>query len=132
MNRLYALLVCGMCSGAHAQLVDLDQATKPAIAPAPALKIDMTVAKPEWVGQKGSTLRQTLTAWAAKAQWDFIWDQRLEEWDYNLVAKVTFHGDIEEAFSSFVGLYEFADIPLVLQKNREQRLFIVGKKGDSK
>lgn len=61
-----------------------------------------------WVGEEGSTLRESVEAWGKKAGWRVIWDKAAEDIDYSLLAQVRFQGSFDEAASAFIKLYEKA------------------------
>lgn len=67
-------------------------------ATVPVKKMDMDsptlTAQQEWQGEKGKTLRQTLTAWAAQAGASIVWSS---EYDYPLQTDVRIQGSYPDA-----------------------------------
>jgi type IV pili sensor histidine kinase/response regulator len=83
------------------------------------------IPQPVWIAQSGSTLREAITAWAAKAKWQVIWDTRT---DYPLMAGVQFSGTFEHATGQFINLYAGAQQPLLLGIQPQQRLIYISNK----
>lgn len=78
-----------------------------------------------WSAVKGSTLRQSMSAWASKASctsasaraagqmnWTLAWPS--SGLDYRIAAPLTFEGSIADAAKNAIRLYEHADEPLGL------------------
>ncbi|MCF5566763.1 pilus assembly protein PilL, partial [Pseudomonas sp. PA-3-11C] len=78
------------------------------VAPKPALAV-ATAPKPLaqiWTATTGSTLRQTVEAWAARAKWTLIW--KVDDLDYPIDAPLRFEGSFEEAIKEIFPLYDSA------------------------
>ncbi|OSN01330.1 PFGI-1 class ICE element type IV pilus protein PilL2 [Lonsdalea populi] len=82
-----------------------------------------------WRAEPGSTLKETLTGWAAKApcsnggSWVVIWPVAL---DYRIEAPLMFHGNFESVMVQVFDLYRKAEKPLFAEANRIQCLISVG------
>ncbi|EAR7914052.1 hypothetical protein E2B89_17275 [Salmonella enterica] len=108
----------------------------PAPAPAlatPARKLIGTPVKalpsgPEWKAAAGTTLQESLTAWAEKADcpngghWVVIWQAPV---DYRIEAPLTFRGSFESALDQVFDLYRPAEKRLYAEANRVQCLVSV-------
>ncbi|EAT8050346.1 TcpQ domain-containing protein [Salmonella enterica subsp. enterica serovar Kiambu] len=108
----------------------------PAPAPAlatPARKLLGTPVKalpsgPEWKAAAGTTLQESLTAWAEKADcpngghWVVIWQAPV---DYRIEAPLTFRGSFESALDQVFDLYRPAEKRLYAEANRVQCLVSV-------
>ncbi|ECQ3654451.1 hypothetical protein FY673_24040 [Salmonella enterica] len=108
----------------------------PASAPAlstPAPKLIGTPVKalpsgPEWKAAAGTTLQESLTAWAEKADcpngghWVVIWQAPV---DYRIEAPLTFRGSFESALDQVFDLYRPAEKRLYAEANRVQCLVSV-------
>ncbi|EJN7171395.1 toxin co-regulated pilus biosynthesis Q family protein [Escherichia coli] len=88
------------------------QATGPAPAPLPA---------PGWTAEKGATLRQTLTRWAAQVPctitghqpgqtWSVVWSASV---DYPIDAAFTLRGGWKDVLTQTFNLYSRANTPLM-------------------
>ena len=81
-----------------------------------------------WRAEPGSTLKETLTGWASKAQcsnggnWVVIWPVSL---DYRIDAPLVFHGNFESVMVQVFDLYRKAEKPLFAEANRIQCLISV-------
>jgi len=81
-----------------------------------------------WRAEPGSTLKETLTIWASKANcsnggnWVVIWPVTL---DYRIDAPLVFHGNFESVLVQVFGLYRKAEKPLFAEANRIQCLISV-------
>ena len=78
------------------------------VAPKPALAV-VTAPKPLaqiWTASTGSTLRQTVEAWAARAKWTLIW--KVDDLDYPIDAPLRFEGSFEDAIKEIFPLYDSA------------------------
>ncbi|EJF2227238.1 TcpQ domain-containing protein [Salmonella enterica] len=109
-----------------------------ASSPAPALstpapKLIGTPVKalpsgPEWKAAAGTTLQESLTAWAEKADcpngghWVVIWQAPV---DYRIEAPLTFRGSFESALDQVFDLYRPAEKRLYAEANRVQCLVSV-------
>ncbi|HCF1123917.1 TPA: TcpQ domain-containing protein, partial [Pseudomonas aeruginosa] len=76
--------------------------TPATVASAPPVKV-LTPAEPSrqlaqsWSAETGSTLRDTLEAWAKHARWTVRWEP--QDLNYPIEAPLTFHGSFEDAVS---------------------------------
>ncbi|WP_370620361.1 TcpQ domain-containing protein [Pantoea ananatis] len=81
-----------------------------------------------WRAEPGTTLKEALTAWAAKApcanggNWVLIWPVTL---DYRIDAPLVFHGNFESVLVQVFDLYRHAEKPLFAEANRIQCLVSV-------
>lgn len=86
---------------------------------------------PEWKAAVGSTLKESLTEWAGKADcaggghWVVIWQTST---DYPIDATLVFKGNFETALVQVFDLYKNADKPLFPEANRLQCLVSVTDK----
>ncbi|MBG6370717.1 TcpQ domain-containing protein, partial [Pseudomonas aeruginosa] len=60
-----------------------------------------------WSAETGSTLRDTLEAWAKRARWTVRWEP--QDLNYPIEAPLTFHGSFEDAVSELFPLYDAAE-----------------------
>ncbi|ECC9541527.1 hypothetical protein DTG28_17595 [Salmonella enterica subsp. salamae] len=108
-------------------------ATVPAAATKPLTGKPVTavVSGPEWKAVSGSTLQESLTEWAGKADcaggghWVVIWQTST---DYPIDAPLVFKGNFETALVQVFDLYKNADKPLFPEANRLQCLVSVTDK----
>ncbi|HBJ6316911.1 TPA: TcpQ domain-containing protein [Salmonella enterica subsp. diarizonae serovar 50:r:z] len=110
--------------------------TAPSPGPAlstPAPKLIGTPVKalpsgPQWKAAAGTTLKESLTAWAEKADcpngghWVVIWQSPV---DYRIEAPLTFRGSFESALDQVFELYRPAEKRLYAEANRVQCLVSV-------
>lgn len=81
-----------------------------------------------WRAEPGTTLKEALTAWAAKApcanggNWVLIWPVAL---DYRIDAPLVFHGNFESVLVQVFDLYRHAEKPLFAEASRIQCLVSV-------
>ncbi|HCE9699874.1 TPA: TcpQ domain-containing protein [Pseudomonas aeruginosa] len=100
----------------------------PAVASAPPVKV-LTPAEPSrqlaqsWSAETGSTLRDTLEAWAKRARWTVRWEPL--DLNYPIEAPLTFHGTFEDAVSELFPLYDAAERPFLVNASRPQSLIII-------
>ncbi|ENE8568012.1 TcpQ domain-containing protein [Salmonella enterica] len=86
---------------------------------------------PEWKAVSGSTLKESLTDWAGKADcasgghWVVIWQTST---DYRIDAPLVFKGNFETALVQVFDLYKKADKPLFAEASRLQCLVSVTDK----
>ncbi|EAA8752634.1 PFGI-1 class ICE element type IV pilus protein PilL2 [Salmonella enterica] len=86
---------------------------------------------PEWKAVSGSTLKESLTDWAGKADcasgghWVVIWQTST---DYRIDAPLVFKGNFESALVQVFDLYKKADKPLFAEASRLQCLVSVTDK----
>ncbi|WP_050570887.1 TcpQ domain-containing protein [Dickeya zeae] len=101
--------------------------------PAPAKPASALVAAaqtgPTWKAEVGSTLKETLTKWAAQAKcdtnggnWVVIWPVAV---DYRIDAPLSFHGNFESVLVQIFDLYRRAEKPLFAEASRMQCLVSV-------
>ncbi len=81
-------------------------------APAPLVAAKPVAAPPPrplpqvWTAETGSTLQETVEAWAKKANWQLIWSQR--DLDYPIQAPLRFEGSFQDAIRELFPLYDNA------------------------
>ncbi|HAF5680362.1 TPA: hypothetical protein G8N93_005019 [Salmonella enterica] len=105
----------------------------------PAPKLTGTPVKalpsgPEWKAAAGTTLKESLTAWAEKADcpnggnWVVIWQTPV---DYLIEAPLTFRGSFESALDQVFDLYRPAEKRLYAEAHRAQCLVsVAGRPAD--
>ncbi|EGE4942973.1 hypothetical protein B6F68_18740 [Salmonella enterica subsp. enterica serovar Muenchen] len=110
---------------------------KPATATAAVAKpltgtpVAVVASGPEWKAVAGSTLKESLTDWAGKADcasgghWVVIWQTST---DYRIDAPLVFKGNFESALVQVFDLYKKADKPLFAEASRLQCLVSVTDK----
>ncbi len=108
-------------------------------APVSAPKLTGTPVKalpsgPEWKAAAGTTLKESLTAWAEKADcpngghWVVIWQTPV---DYLIEAPLTFRGSFESALDQVFDLYRPAEKRLYAEAHRAQCLVsVAGRPAD--
>ncbi|HCE7691765.1 TPA: TcpQ domain-containing protein [Pseudomonas aeruginosa] len=102
--------------------------TPASVASAPPVKV-LTPAEPSrqlaqsWSAETGSTLRDTLEAWAKRARWTVRWEPL--DLNYPIEAPLTFHGSFEDAVSELFPLYDAAERPFLVNASRPQSLIII-------
>lgn len=118
----------------------LTPSSAPALSvPAPALKLTGTLVTAlqsgaEWKAAAGTTLKESLTAWAEKADcpnggnWVVIWQTPV---DYLIEAPLTFRGSFESALNQVFDLYRPAEKRLYAEAHRAQCLVsVTGRPAD--
>ncbi|MGF2655575.1 TcpQ domain-containing protein [Serratia marcescens] len=104
---------------------------KPLTATPVAAPVAAVPGGPEWRAAVGSTLKESLTEWAGKADcvggghWVVIWQSST---DYPIDAPLVFKGNFETALVQVFDLYKNADKPLFPEANRLQCLVSVTDK----
>ncbi|EBM3782883.1 hypothetical protein DY644_15690 [Salmonella enterica] len=110
---------------------------KPATATAAVAKpltgtpVTVVASGPEWKAVAGSTLKESLTDWAGKADcssgghWVVIWQTST---DYRIDAPLVFKGNFESALVQVFDLYKKADKPLFAEASHLQCLVSVTDK----
>lgn len=87
---------------------------------------------PVFVAKVGSTARESVESWAASAGWKATWRARTGDGkvvNYNITeADVRMQGQVDEVVSRFIHLYDDARLPLKVQINPEQKLFVISLK----
>ncbi|RPO34026.1 TcpQ domain-containing protein [Pseudomonas aeruginosa] len=102
--------------------------TPATVASAPPVKV-LTPAEPSrqlaqsWSAETGSTLRDTLEAWAKHARWTVRWEP--QDLNYPIEAPLTFHGSFEDAVSELFPLYDAAERSFLVNASRPQSLIII-------
>lgn len=102
--------------------------TPPTVPSAPPVKV-LTPTEPSrplaqaWSAETGSTLRDTLEAWAKRARWTVRWEP--QDLNYPIEAPLTFHGSFEDAVSELFPLYDAAERPFLVNASRPQSLIII-------
>ncbi|ECF7605463.1 TcpQ domain-containing protein [Salmonella enterica] len=93
--------------------------------------VTVVASGPEWKAVAGSTLKESLTDWAGKADcsggghWVVIWQTST---DYRIDAPLVFKGNFESALVQVFDLYKKADKPLFAEASRLQCLVSVTDK----
>lgn len=93
--------------------------------------VTVVASGPEWKAVAGSTLKESLTDWAGKADcsggghWVVIWQTST---DYRIDAPLVFKGNFESALVQVFDLYKKADKPLFAEAYRLQCLVSVTDK----
>ncbi|EDQ0843089.1 hypothetical protein CQW45_001979 [Salmonella enterica subsp. enterica serovar Braenderup str. CFSAN001755] len=93
--------------------------------------VTVVASGPEWKALAGSTLKESLTDWAGKADcsggghWVVIWQTST---DYRIDAPLVFKGNFESALVQVFDLYKKADKPLFAEASRLQCLVSVTDK----
>ncbi|WP_079916250.1 TcpQ domain-containing protein [Salmonella enterica] len=106
-------------------------ATVAAAKPLTGTPILAVASGPEWKATVGSTLKESLTEWADRADcssgghWVVIWQAST---DYPIDAPLVFKGNFESALVQVFDLYKKADKPLFPEANRLQCLVSVADK----
>jgi len=98
------------------------------VAPKPALAL-VTAPKPLaqiWTASTGSTLRQTVEAWAARAKWTLIW--KVDDLDYPIDAPLRFEGSFEEAIKEIFPLYDSAPRSFVVDGSPAQLVLYIAER----
>ncbi|MCO7620120.1 TcpQ domain-containing protein [Pseudomonas guariconensis] len=92
----------------------------PAPAPRPLPQV--------WTAETGSTLRQSVEAWAKKASptWTVIWSQ--EDLDYPIEARLRFEGSFQDAIKELFPLYDTAPRSFVVDGSDTQRVLHVDER----
>ncbi|EAR0811709.1 hypothetical protein EF931_11500 [Salmonella enterica] len=106
-------------------------ATVAVAKPLTGTPIPAVASGPEWKAIAGSTLKESLTDWASKADcangghWVVIWQTST---DYRIDAPLVFKGNFESALVQVFDLYKKADKPLFAEASRLQCLVSVADK----
>ncbi|EIS7703553.1 TcpQ domain-containing protein [Salmonella enterica] len=93
--------------------------------------VTVVASGPEWKAVAGSTLKESLTDWAGKADcsggghWVVIWQTST---DYRIDAPLVFKGNFESALVQVFDLYKKADKPLFAEASRLRCLVSVTDK----
>ncbi|EBX1373444.1 hypothetical protein DQ824_18990 [Salmonella enterica subsp. enterica serovar Newport] len=103
----------------------------PVATPLTGTPVTAVARGPEWKATAGSTLKESLTDWANKADcasgghWVVIWQTST---DYRIDAPLVFKGNFESALVQVFDLYKKADKPLFAEASRLQCLVSVTDK----
>ncbi|OLU25489.1 hypothetical protein BVH03_17705 [Pseudomonas sp. PA15(2017)] len=90
--------------------------------PAPASKPPTQI----WSAESGSTLRDSVEAWAEKAGWTLIWEQ--DDLNYPIVAPLRFEGSFQEAIDQVFPLYDKAPRSFVVDGSSSQRFVHIAER----
>ncbi|WP_295460787.1 TcpQ domain-containing protein [uncultured Pseudomonas sp.] len=82
-----------------------------------------------WDAPVGSTLRQSVEAWAKRAGWQVIWDA--DDLDYPIEAALHFRGTFAEAIAQIFPLYDSARRSFIVDGNSSQRIVHVSERKKS-
>lgn len=80
---------------------------EPSLMPSPK---PISLPPPSWQARVGSTLRESMQAWATRAGWTLRWEA--SGIDYPIVAPLHFTGTYVSAASAVISAYAHADRPL--------------------
>ncbi len=94
----------------------------PIVTPAPIVKPLPDI----WVAEAGSTLRESVEAWAKKAGWEVIWAQ--EDLNYPIAAALRFEGSFKDAIDQLFPLYDSAPRPFVVDGSLSQKLVHIAER----
>ncbi|WP_375080135.1 TcpQ domain-containing protein [Pseudomonas aeruginosa] len=127
-GHLYSLPAASAPTKPPASAVKSTPPTPATVASAPPVKV-LTPTEPSrqltqsWSAETGSTLRDTLEAWAKRARWTVRWEP--QDLNYPIEAPLTFHGSFEDAVSELFPLYDAAERPFLVNASRPQSLIII-------
>lgn len=79
-----------------------------------------------WDAPVGSTLKQSVDAWAKRAGWQVIWEAA--DLDYPIEAALHFRGTFAEAIAQVFPLYDGARRSFVVDVNSSQRIVAVAER----
>jgi len=79
-------------------------------------------ANPVWVAKTGATLRESVSEWGEKAGWQVVWRA---DFDYPILAQLTFGGAFIDAIVSVFRSYEKAERPLLVDVHESQKLIVI-------
>ena len=77
---------------------------------------------PTWVAKAGATLKESVSAWGEKAGWQIVWRA---EFDYPILAQLTFDGAFIDAVTGIFRSYEKAERPLLADVHEAQKLIVI-------
>lgn len=96
----------------------------------PSLPITSVPVAPQvrevWVAEAGSTLRESVEAWAKKAGWKVIWDQ--EDLNYPIAAALRFEGSFKDAIYQLFPLYDNAPRPFIVDGSAAQKIVHIAER----
>lgn len=79
-------------------------------------------AAPVWQAKIGATLRESVSAWGDKAGWQVVWNA---DYDYPILAQLTFEGAFIDAIVGVFRSYEKAERPLLVDVHEVQKLIVI-------
>lgn len=82
-----------------------------------------------WDAPIGSTLRQSVEAWAKRAGWQVVWEP--DDLDYPIEAALHFRGTFAEAIAQVFPLYDGARRSFIVDGNSSQRIVHVSERKKS-
>jgi len=82
-----------------------------------------------WDAPIGSTLRQSVEAWAKRAGWQVVWEP--DDLDYPVEAALHFRGTFAEAVAQVFPLYDGARRSFIVDGNSSQRIVHVSERKKS-
>lgn len=82
-----------------------------------------------WDAPIGSTLRQSVEAWAKRAGWQVVWEP--DDLDYPIEAALHFRGTFAEAVAQVFPLYDGARRSFIVDGNSSQRIVHVSERKKS-
>jgi len=82
-----------------------------------------------WDAPVGSTLRQSVEAWAKRAGWQVVWEA--DDLDYPIEAALHFRGTFAEAIAQVFPLYDGARRSFIVDGNSSQRIVHVSERKKS-
>lgn len=100
--------------------------TTPTTQPSPVKPVVPPVAQESWSAPADSTLRQSIEAWAKRADWRVIWEP--DDLDYPIEASLRFTGSFIEAIYQIFPLYDNAKRSFVVDGNSAQRILHVSER----
>ncbi|WAJ37247.1 TcpQ domain-containing protein [Pseudomonas sp. GOM7] len=96
----------------------------------PPLPITSSTVVPQvreiWVADAGSTLRDSVEAWAKKAGWKVIWDQ--DDLNYPIAAALRFEGSFKDAIYQLFPLYDNAPRPFIVDGSSVQKIVHIAER----
>lgn len=95
----------------------------------PALPL-RTPLKPVWEARVGSTLRESVEAWARSADYRVIWE--CDDLDYAIEAPLRFSGSFAEAVTEIFPLWDNARRSFLVDGNPDQRIVHVSERKKKK
>lgn len=105
--------------------------TPSAAYPLPSVRLtEPASAMPQtWDAPIGSTLRQSVEAWAKRAGWQVVWEP--DDLDYPIEAALHFRGNFAEAVAQVFPLYDGARRSFIVDGNSSQRIVHVSERKKS-
>ncbi|AXA68917.1 TcpQ domain-containing protein [Pseudomonas oryzihabitans] len=105
--------------------------TPSAAYPLPAVRLTepASAMTQTWDAPIGSTLRQSVEAWAKRAGWQVVWEP--DDLDYPIEAALHFRGTFAEAVAQVFPLYDGARRSFIVDGNSSQRIVHVSERKKS-